>query len=135
MEIIGLDANILVRFFTGDSLEQTNQVYQIFKKAENEGRELYVSTLVVFELIWVLKSIYKFRRDDILQILLDLTSMPIFKFENVTLIQSCMRDAKSTTFDLSDLLIAHSAKLSKVQSVLTFDKKAGKHPLFKLVSV
>lgn len=133
MDVVGLDTNLLVRFFTDDDADQTNKVYEVFKQAEQDGSELYVPTLVVFELVWVLKSIYKFERSSILQILSDLISMPIFKFENISIIQSCIRDANNTTFDLSDLLIVYSAKTCAVNAVLTFDKKAAKHKLFELV--
>lgn len=133
MDVVGLDTNLLVRFLTDDDADQANKVYEVFKQAEQDGSELYVPTLVVFELVWVLKSIYKFERSSILQILSDLISMPIFKFENISIIQSCIRDANNTTFDLSDLLIVYSAKTCAVNSILTFDKKAAKHKLFELV--
>lgn len=131
--MIGLDTNILVRFFIGDNVAQANKVYKIFKKAERENAELYVSTLVIVELIWVLEAVYKFERTEVLQTLTDLTSMPIFKFENISAIQSCISDAKTTTFDLSDLLIVYCAKVAGVQPMLTFDKQAAKHKLFELV--
>lgn len=95
--------------------------------------ELYVPILVIIELIWVFESVYKFERTEILQTLSDLTLMPIFKFENLSVIQACIQDAQSTKFDLSDLLIAHSAEKFGIQSVLTFDNKVAKHKLFQWV--
>ena len=62
----GIDTNILVRFLTGDDEQQTKVVYNIFKKTESEKRELFVSLLVVLELIWVLESVYEIPRAEIL---------------------------------------------------------------------
>jgi predicted nucleic-acid-binding protein len=42
--------------------------------------------------------------------------------------------ARTDSFDLSDLLIAHSAKNSGCRNVLTFEKKASKFKLFQLLN-
>lgn len=128
----GVDTNILVRFLTGDDELQTQKVYKLFKGAELEKKELFVSLLVVLELIWVLESAYKISRNEILESLSDLISMPILKFENFTILQQFINTAKDSKYDLSDLLIAHSAKFQGCQSTLTFDKKASKFLLFEL---
>lgn len=131
--MIALDTNILVRFLTGDDVTQTHKVYQLFKQTEIERTELYIPILVVIELVWVLESIYKFERPSLVKMLDNLTLMPIFKFENLSAVQSVVQEAKATNFDLSDLLIAYSVKTSRIESILTFDKKAAKHKLFELL--
>ncbi len=83
----GVDTNILVRFLTGDDELQTQKIYKLFKDTELEKKELFVSLLVVLELIWVLESAYKVSRNEILESLSDLISMPILKFENFTVLQ------------------------------------------------
>jgi len=128
----GVDTNILVRFLTSDDELQAQKVYKLFKGAELKKKELFVSLLVVLELIWVLESAYKVSRNEILESLSDLISMPILKFENFTVLQQFINAAKDNKYDLSDLLIAHSAKFQGCQSTLTFDKKASKFPLFEL---
>lgn len=64
--MIGIDTNILVRFLVGDDTKQANKTYRLFKKVEDEKTELFVSSLVILELIWVLESPYEFERSDIL---------------------------------------------------------------------
>jgi predicted nucleic-acid-binding protein len=59
--------------------------------------------------------------------------MPIFKFENLTTVQNFILSASKNKFDLSDLLIAHSANTHNCETVLTFDKQASKFKLFELV--
>ncbi|NYT27717.1 MAG: type II toxin-antitoxin system VapC family toxin [Candidatus Thiodubiliella endoseptemdiera] len=131
--MIALDTNILVRFLTGDNVTQAHKVYQLFKQTEIERTELYIPILVVIELVWVLDSIYKFERPSLIKMLENLTLMPIFKFENLSAVQSVVQKAKVTNFDLSDLLIAYSVRTSRIESILTFDKKAAKHKLFELL--
>ncbi|WP_244559307.1 hypothetical protein [Bathymodiolus platifrons methanotrophic gill symbiont] len=59
--------------------------------------------------------------------------MLIFKFENLSVIQHFVLEAQASKFDLSDLLIAHSANKYGCKTVLTFDKKASKYKYFELI--
>jgi len=127
-----VDTNILIRFLTGDDEVQAKKVYSIFKNAELEKQELFVPLLVILEMIWVLESVYEISRSDILDAIKDLLLMPVFKFEQLLAIQQFIYSAGSNTHDLSDLLIAYSAKVNNCESVITFDRKASKFELFEL---
>jgi predicted nucleic-acid-binding protein len=59
--------------------------------------------------------------------------MPILKFEAQATIQRFILLARENKIDLSDMLIACSAKLSGCKSVLTFDKKASRFEHFELI--
>ena len=128
----GIDTNILVRFLIGDDEQQAQKVYKIFKKAESEKKELFVPLLVMLELIWVLESVYEIPRAAILESISELTLMPILKFEHQSALQQFTQAAQGNKYDLSDLLISHSAKAKGCETVITFDKKAAKSPLFEL---
>ena len=127
-----IDTNILIRFLVGDEELQTKKVYSIFKKAEAEKKELFVPLLVVLEMIWVLESAYEISRKEILESISDLLLMPILKFGQQSALQQLVHSAQGNQYDLSDLLIAHSAKINGCETVLTFDKKASKFKLFEL---
>ena len=126
-----IDTNILIRFLLGDDALQAKTVYKIFKKAESEKNELFVPLLVVLEMIWVLESVYEIPRMEILSAISDLLLMPILKFEQQPVLQQLIHSAKGNTFDLSDLLIAHSAAMNGCKTVITFDKKAANFKLFE----
>ncbi|MCK5339846.1 MAG: type II toxin-antitoxin system VapC family toxin [Desulfobulbaceae bacterium] len=128
----GVDTNILVRFLVGDDEQQAKKVYNIFKKAESSKNELFVPLLVVLELIWILESVYEISRVEILASISELLLMPILKFEHQSTLQQFTLSAQGNKYDLSDLLIAHSAKSQGCETVLTFDKKASKFNLFEL---
>ena len=129
----GLDTNILVRFLVGDDEIQARKVYKIFKIAEAEKQEFYVPLLVILELIWVLESVYEIQRKELLDSIGDLLLMPIFQFEHQSVLHQFIQNAYGNNYDLSDLLIAHSAKEQGCDSVITFDKKVSKHKLFELL--
>ncbi|MCP3872208.1 MAG: type II toxin-antitoxin system VapC family toxin [Desulfobacteraceae bacterium] len=127
-----VDTNILIRFLVGDNELQAKKVYSILKKAESEKKELFVPLLVVLEMIWVLESVYDISRAEVLDAIRDLLLMPIFKFDQQPALQKLVHSAQGNKYDLSDLLIAHSAKVNGCAAVITFDKKASKFKLFEL---
>ena len=129
-----VDTNILIRFLTGDDEGQAKKVYAIFKKAESEKKELFVPVLVILEAIWVLASVYEISRTEILDSIGDLLLMPILKFDQQSALQQFVHFAQGNEYDLSDLLIAHSAKANGCDAVITFDKKASKYNLFELAT-
>jgi len=57
------------------------------------------------------------------------------RFEAPNVIQSVLADAQNSTCDLSDLLIGHVAAIAGCDRVLSFDKKACRHPLFRMLKV
>lgn len=131
--MFAIDTNILIRFLVKDDIKQSDLVYQQFIQAEKEKQVFFVPLLVVLELIWVLQSAYKISDQDIVSTLSDLLQMPVLKFEAPTILHQFIHSANKTNFDLSDILIAHSALFSECQKVLTFDKKASKFKHFKLL--
>ncbi len=128
-----LDTNVLVRFLMADDKKQTASVYELFKKSEKNKQELFITILVILELLWVLESLYEIDRQNILLSLSDMMQMPIFKFEHHLSMQQLIIAAKDNNADLSDLLIAQCAKSLGCKFTLTFDKKAAKTQLFKLL--
>ena len=128
-----LDTNVLVRFLVRDDERQAETIYRIFKQAESDKEVFFVPLLVVLETVWVLESVYKIPRQDILDSVNELILMPILKFETQPAILNFISAARETKMDLSDLLIAHSAKFSGCECVLTFDKRASNFRLFELL--
>lgn len=129
----GIDTNILVRFLVGDDETQARKVYDLFKKAEAARSELFVPLLVILELIWVLESVYAIPRHEILDALRELLLMPVLNFEHRPALHHFIQAAQESTYDLSDLLIAHAAKAQGCEVVMTFDRKAARFELFELV--
>ena len=128
-----LDTNVLVRFLVKDDERQSKIVYRAFKQAETDKNTFFVPLLVVLETLWVLDSVYNIARSDIIDSINEILLMPILKFEAQVTIQRFIFLARENKIDLSDMLIACSAKLSGCKSVLIFDKKASRFENFELI--
>ena len=128
-----LDTNVLIRFLVRDDEQQAETIYRIFKQAESDKEVFFVPLLVVLETVWVLESVYKIPRNEILDCINVLILMPILEFEAQSAILSFVSSALETKMDLSDLLIAHSARFSGCECILTFDKRASSYGFFGLL--
>ena len=128
-----LDTNVLVRFLVKDDEQQSKAAYMRFKEAETNKEVLFVPVLVVLETVWALESVYKVTKQEILESIDDLLLMPILEFEAQSMVRNFVTSAQETKIDLSDLLIAHSARFSGCECVITFDKRASAFGLFELL--
>jgi len=128
-----VDTNILIRFLVRDDRKQADLVYRKLKKTENDKEILFVPLLVVLETIWVLESVYDVSKQEILESIDELLLMPVFEFEAPDVISGVINSANTSKLELSDLLIAHSAKRSGCETVITFDKRASRSEFFELL--
>jgi len=128
-----LDTNVLVRFLVRDDEQQSEAVYKKFKQTEANKEVLFIPVLVVLETVWVLESVYEVTRQEILDSIDQLLLMPILEFEVQSAVRSFVASARETKTDLSDLLIAHSARFAGCECVITFDKSASNLALFELL--
>ena len=128
-----LDTNVLVRFLVRDDEQQSEAVYRKFKQTEANKEVLFIPVLVVLETVWVLESVYEVTRPEILDSIDELLLMPILEFEVQSAIRSFVASARENKTDLSDLLIAHSARFAGCECVITFDKRASNLGLFELL--
>lgn len=129
-----LDTNVLVRFLTMDDPAQSKKVIHLFRHAESNGERFHVSSLVLLELIWVLESLYRYERDDILAVFEKMLALQVLSIESPDLIESLLAAATGSKAELSDLLIGAAAHVRECDSTLTFDRKAAKaSTLFQLL--
>src|SRR2546427_7051807 len=55
--VIGIDTNLLVRYFVQDDARQVRQVDDLIDFALRTGERLGISAIVLRELVWVLKTV------------------------------------------------------------------------------
>ena len=131
--MIALDTNIVIRFLTRDDPKQSQIVFERFEQAEQCGDSFFIPLVVVLETVWVLESVYQKSREQTLDAIEEMLRLKIFRFERDEVIVRVLSDARAGRFDLSDLIVAHSARFSGCRSAITFDKGAAKHPFFQLL--
>ena len=118
--MIGLDTNVLARYYVASSDAQTQKQSEAARKLLESGKSLYVSKSVVLELEWVLRGYYKSPPEDVLTVLLHLLAMPHIELEDRVAVELAAA-ALSDGFDFADAL--HHASCRHCTSMTTFDDK------------
>jgi predicted nucleic-acid-binding protein len=67
-----VDANVLLRFLTGEPQEFAGKAARLMSRAERGEVVLVVPALVIAEVIWVLKSFYRRSFEDIAEVMVSL---------------------------------------------------------------
>jgi predicted nucleic-acid-binding protein len=130
--MIGIDTNILVRYFTQDNLEQAQIVEQLIDSYATSFNSLFVNNIVMCELVWVLERGYKYNKEEVSKVIKQMLSTEEFAFENQELLWLALSQYNQNKLDFSDALIGELNKKFGCSETLTFDRAAIKANNFKL---
>lgn len=120
MTRLWVDANVLLRFLTGEPKDLADKAASLMARAERGEVVLVVSSLVIAEAIWVLKSFYRHSLEEIAGVLVPLMSADGLEVEDrETLIQG-VELARDENVDFVDAVLALQAS-RRGESVCSFD--------------
>ena len=118
--MIGLDTNVLGRYYVASSDAPSQKQSAAAKKLIESGKALYVSKSVVLELEWVLRGYYKSSPDEVMAVLTHLLSLSHLDVEDRVAVELAANALKEG-FDFADAL--HHASARHCSSMATFDDK------------
>ncbi|HEX9945408.1 MAG TPA: type II toxin-antitoxin system VapC family toxin [Thermoanaerobaculia bacterium] len=121
MKRFRVDANVLLRFLTGEPERMAEQAARLMRRAERGEALLVLSSLVIAEVVWVLKSFYRHSYDDISRVVIPLLSADGVEVEDRELLIRAIELARDKNVDFSDAVLALQA-LRHGETVCTFDK-------------
>jgi predicted nucleic-acid-binding protein len=113
-----IDTNVIVRFLTGDDPAQTARA----RKLIEEG-DIFVSTTVLLETEWVLRSGYGFATGPLVQALRDFAGLPGVTVEDPQLAARAL-DWADQGLDFADAL--HLVRAQDCSAFVSFDRKLAK---------
>ncbi len=91
----------------------------------------FISCIVLCEISWVLKSVYKISKKDRIKTLQNILSVAVFNIEQIECCLKALKLYEAGTADFSDYLIQQIAWMQGYKTVLTFEKNALKTSGFK----
>ena len=131
--MIGIDTNVLVRLLIEDDEEQTRRARRLVDQAEARGDAVLVSSPVVLEAEWVLRSRYGLGRDEVLTLFHAALSVPTLWFEGEAALEEALHEWADSACGLADCLIAAHNRRMGCRFTATFDTKAAKLTAMRLV--
>lgn len=128
--MIAIDTNVLVRFLVTDDKGQSDRAAAVFRHAVETDQPLFVSDIVLCETVWVLQSVYRVKRNEIVKTLSDLLRARHLSFQHGDALHRSARAFGAGRGDFADYLIAERAREAGCATVLTFDKTLLREPGF-----
>ncbi|WMD21629.1 type II toxin-antitoxin system VapC family toxin [Achromobacter seleniivolatilans] len=121
--MIGLDTNVLVRYFAQDDPAQAKKATELIESltADSPG---YVTQVALIELVWVLGRAYGLPRADIVQVIETLLRTKELNVEAAETVWKALRRYASSSADFADCLIELICHDAQCDYTATFDIKA-----------
>ena len=110
-----IDTNVLVRYLTGDEPEQAARA-----RTAIDAGDVFVSTTVLLESEWVLRSVYDFAGSEVAAALRAFSGLPGVSVENPALLTEAL-DLAEKGMDFADAL--HLGAAAGCETMLTFDRR------------
>ena len=120
-----VDTNVVVRYLTGDDLGQAARA-----RAVIDAGDVFVSTTVLLESEWVLRSVYGLSRTEVAAALRAFAGLPGLSVESPAVLSEAL-DHAERGMDFADAL--HLGAAARCEALLTFDlrfiEQAGEVPV------
>jgi len=131
--MIGLDTNVLVRYFAQDDRVQSPKANALIESLTVE-RPGYVSQVALVEVVWVLSKLYEAERSGIAEIVEILLRTKEIVVESSETVWKALRVFVASSADFSDCLIERACHDAQCEYTVTFDVKAAKTAGLKLIT-
>ncbi|QIN80651.1 PIN domain-containing protein [Rubrobacter marinus] len=115
-----VDANVLIRFLTGEPPEMADRAERLLGRARRDGLTLRIHPVVVAETVWVLQSFYGRTSAEVVGVLVPLLTQHGLRVEGVGVVVRALELMSEKNVDFADALLAETA-LSRGESVASFD--------------
>ncbi len=128
--MIGLDANVLVRFLVRDDEGQFDRARRLLKREANSGEPVLISLLVLLETEWVLHSRYGLEKPEILGAFSGLLDSVELTFEDEASLEQALFLWRDSTAQFADCLIGARHWALECRATASFDTQALRLPGF-----
>jgi predicted nucleic-acid-binding protein len=130
--VIGLDTNIMVRFFAKDDPVQTPKARAVLSSLTT-AEPGWVGVATILELVWVMTSSIGVGRDAVAQIIAELLTRETIVVERAETIEKALLRYRRGRADFADCLIAASARAAGCSRTVTFDRIAARDAGMELI--
>ncbi len=127
--MIGLDTNVLVRFFAQDDAKQSALANRAIATLSKDAPG-FIALVTLCELVWVLESAYGLKPPAVAGVLHRLLESDELVIENKTVAWAALGELTRAGVDFSDAIIAELGKQAGCRHTVTFDKRAARMAAF-----
>ena len=132
--MIALDTNVLVRYLVRDDPRQTRAATRVVETSCTVQTPGLVTLVVLCELVWVLERGYRYSRIQIAALVRGLLAADDLSIERSELAWQALNAFEEGPADFADYVIGATGREAGAEATVTFDRRAGASPLFRLLA-
>lgn len=129
--MIGLDANILVRYFTQDDPVQAALATEVIERRLSADEPGFISIVAMAETVWVLDRHYHFNREQIATAIESVLRTDELLVENEPEVFTALVALREWRGEFADALIGALCAKAGCSYVLSFDRGTSRLPGFE----
>ncbi len=132
--MIGLDTNVLVRYVVQDDAQQSEAAGRLIEGQCTPDSPGYVSTVVLAELVWVLRDAYEYEKGIVVSVIRQILQTSELAVEERALAWAALTEFEQGAADFADCLVSHGNHARGCDRTYTFDRKAARGRYFELLA-
>jgi predicted nucleic-acid-binding protein len=133
--VIGLDANVLLRWLTGPDQWNTgsnrSELALVERTLSAAGAEFFVNLIVLAETTWMLEQKLKLDRATLCEVIDRMLFSTNIRVDDAVAVGKARSRFEASNVGFADCLIASINSRAGCEYTLTFDKKAGRQAGFR----
>jgi predicted nucleic-acid-binding protein len=122
--MIGLDTNILVRYFAQDDLVQSAAATDVIERRLTQQEPGFVSIVAMAETVWVLDRAYRLGREGIVAAIERMLGADTLVVENEPEVFTAMTAFREGSGEFGDALMGALSAKAGCSRILTLDRRA-----------
>jgi predicted nucleic-acid-binding protein len=126
--VIGLDTNVLVRYFAQDDRVQSRASARFIEGTLSTEAPGHVSLVALAELVWVLRASFAAQRAEVVSVVTQLLAGPQFVIQEPEAVWIAVDAFEQDNVDFADALIAALDRRRGCSHTVTFDRAATRMP-------
>ncbi len=130
--MIGLDTNVLVRYFTQDDPMQSPRAVELIERRLSEDNPGFISIVAMVETVWVLERAYGLTSLELAAIIERLLQAPVLVIEDEVEVFIALTALQEGRGSFADALVGALGHKAGCSVTFTFDQKAARLPHFAL---
>lgn len=131
--MIGLDTSVLARYLVQDDPRQSARASALVRSAAEARELLFVSTIVLCELVWVLESAFGYEKRAVVDVIEKILQTDQIVIEDRDEARSALGSYRRGKADFSDYLIGRSGLAHGCDRTATFERALKDEPGFEIL--
>lgn len=120
--MIGLDTNVLVRVLVDDGSANVTKARKFVAAQAADGRDFFVDTVVLVEMVWVLETVFGYGRTDIATAIEAILGNAAYVVDGRETVVAALAQFRKGKADFSDCLIVARNTATGCTGTATLDK-------------